>query len=329
MSSWPQKAIYWIFVYLAWTYMKSFGEMPIHSLLTNLVHISAYISVYLVLKQLIPRFFDQGKWLAFVSALIVATSIILLVWYVALNILCQYIELYYSTIPTSLGSFLLEAVQMYVPGMILLAWESYHDQEKEARRLHQLEKENLENELNYLKAQLNPQFLLNTLTNLKTFIENKSTKAPEMILKLSAMLDYVLYRSDRDSVPIKEEIQAIRDFTELEKLRLGDRLELSIQVNVDEQRNIAPLVLLSLIENNIKESVINASEQLKLTIDILTSEKSTNCLVQLSTSDKPATTNWTDLKRQLDISYPDKYSLSQQVQNNCITTSLKLLTAYG
>jgi len=129
----------------------------------------------------------------------------------------------------SLIDYLTQTVQFYSPAMALLAWESHHERKAEQERIHQLEKEKLNTELKFLKAQLNPHFLFNTLNNLYSFVVTGSPKAPEMILGLSGILDYVLYRSQQASVPLAEEITAIENFINLEKIRYGDRLEINYQ----------------------------------------------------------------------------------------------------
>jgi two-component system LytT family sensor kinase len=161
------------------------------------------------------------------------------------------ISLYYKvpafTVPESYGAYILEAVQMFVPGMILLAWESYDDAQREEQRLYILEKERISTELNYIKYKVNPQFIFNTLKNLKKFVDKKSDKTPDMILRLSEVLDYVLYRSQQSKVNLSEEVAVINDFLALEKLRLGDKLDVSIRTEGSLSFAIAPLTILSLI----------------------------------------------------------------------------------
>lgn len=325
--------LFWIAIYFIWAYMKTYGNISYNQLFINVIHVAAYASIYYVLKHWqIPHLFDKNKYFQFGLSLIASTAIIMLGWYFGIRLLSSFITIHPSTLPERLGPYALEAIQMFVPGMILLAWESYIDKEVEAEQLHKTEKEHLNNELKYLKAQVNPTFLFNTLKNLQTYVNAQSSKAPDMIMRLSGMLDYMLYKSQKEKVTLNEEVDAIKDFIALEQLRYEDKLEVDIFVEGDLSMLISPLVLLNIVERSINESVLEQDQQLKLTIEIIAIQNQLDYKIKIFQTESNLkhelkATELTSIKRQLELSYPHLHQLSSRTENNALITSLSLQTS--
>jgi sensor histidine kinase YesM len=129
-------------------------------------------------------------------------------------------------------------------------------------KLLQLQKDNLILELNALKSQINPHFLFNTLNNIYSLSLRKSDKAPEMILKLSDMMRYVLYECNSGAVPIEKEIQFIKNYMDLERLRHGAEVKIQFTLNGNPGQNkIEPLLLIPIVENSFKHGINNQLEK--------------------------------------------------------------------
>ncbi len=123
-------------------------------------------------------------------------------------------------------------------------------------KLLQLQKDNLILELSALKSQINPHFLFNTLNNIYSLSLRKSDKAPEMILKLSDMMRYVLYECNAGAVPIEKEIQFIKNYIDLERLRHGEEVKIDFTLNGNPGINrIEPLLLIPIVENSFKHGI--------------------------------------------------------------------------
>lgn len=231
------------------------------------------------------------------------------------------------------GSYLLKTVRYYTPAMALLAWESHQERRKELDRMKELEKEKIANELKYLKAQINPHFLFNTLNNLYSFVVNQSPKAPEMIMQLSGILDYVLYKSQKKFVALKDEISAIENFIELEKIRYGDRLEVIFNTSGDLNQTVSPLLLLSIVENAFKHGASGDIDFPKIKITIHADESRINCDVW-NTKSKISKGSLNDaykegiglenIQRQLGLIYPDRHKLAIEDQNNFFNLKLSI-----
>jgi LytS/YehU family sensor histidine kinase len=139
---------------------------------------------------------------------------------------------------------------------------------KEQRNL-QLQKENVESQLQLLKAQVHPHFLFNTLNNIYSFTQNTSPVASELVSRLSDMLRFILYEANHALVPLSKEIKLVEDYINLEKVRYGNMLD----VHIDTPRNtsdlhIAPLLLLPLVENCFKHGTSQILEHPWISLQI-------------------------------------------------------------
>jgi two-component system LytT family sensor kinase len=124
---------------------------------------------------------------------------------------------------------------------------------KTDKKRKEAENEKLFTELNLLKSQINPHFFFNTLNNIYSLAIQKSEKTPEAIVKLSELMRYIIYDTDKDKVPLSKEVDYIRNYIELEKLRLKDNAEIRFVVDGNPaEKLIEPLLLLPFIENAFK-----------------------------------------------------------------------------
>lgn len=189
----------------------------------------------------------------------------------------------------------------------------------------ELEKAKVEAELNNLKSQINPHFLLNTLNNIYALIEFNPPKAQTAVEELSKLLRHLLYENNETYVPLQKEVEFIKNYIELMRIRLSKNVELitNIEVTPGSSTLIAPLIFISLIENAFKHGV---SGNKKSFIDIQLTEEP-NGLVEFicknsafpkSESDKSGSgIGLNQVKRRLELLYPEQHTWTQKmVQNN-------------
>lgn len=120
----------------------------------------------------------------------------------------------------------------------------------------QILKEKTAAELEVLRSQINPHFLFNTLNNIYTLSLKKSDQTPDVVLKLSEMLDYLLYDCDADRVPVQKEIKLIENYLYLQKIRYDKRLNIKFDVEgLIADKTVAPMLLLPFVENSFKHGV--------------------------------------------------------------------------
>ncbi|MEO8416414.1 MAG: histidine kinase [Ginsengibacter sp.] len=139
---------------------------------------------------------------------------------------------------------------------------------KEQRNL-QLQKENTESQLQLLKAQVHPHFLFNTLNNIYSYTQNVSPVASKLVLGLSDLLRSILYECNQEFIPVHQEIKMIKNYITLEKIRYGNKLDISANISgVQGELSIAPLLLLPFVENSFKHGTSQVIEQPWLNIYI-------------------------------------------------------------
>jgi len=185
--------------------------------------------------------------------------------------------------------------------------------------------------LKVLKAQLHPHFLFNTLNNLYGLSLQKSAATPDGILKLSVLLDYLLYAAEKDSVSLHQEVELLDNYISLEKLRYGK--ELSVKSSISEDLvslRIAPLILLPLAENAFKHGQKANDGCLHLTI-LLTVEQ-TQLKVVLGNSFQSSLPRakshggigLQNLRERLDLLYPESYELDFRVTEDWFEVELQI-----
>ncbi len=203
--------------------------------------------------------------------------------------------------------------------------------ELEARK-KEVENEKLIAELRFLKAQINPHFLFNTLNNLYSLAFTNSPNTTEVIAKLSKMMRYMLYDSNHAKVPLDKEIEYIENYISLEKLRLNHQIPIDFEVKGNtNQVMIVPLVLITFLENAFKHGVNgnDPNSWVKVLLNIegktctYTVENST--LVSVNGNAREGSgIGLQNLKRRLELSYPNAYELKVENKNSKHSIQLKL-----
>jgi len=196
----------------------------------------------------------------------------------------------------------------------------------------ELEKEKRDAELRFLKAQMNPHFLFNVLNSLFALSIKNSDRTSDMILKLSAMLDFVLYQSNTELILIEKELKLIDDYVELEKLRYGEKLKFNMDINGDTKNiRIAPLVLFPLVENAFKHGV--STNLISPYINIELSITSNNIIFIIENSKSENKKNGmhnegiglNNVKRRLELLYFNKSILNINDTANMFKIELNLI----
>ena len=192
-----------------------------------------------------------------------------------------------------------------------------------------LTKEKVATELKTLKAQLNPHFLFNTLNNIYMLSIENSPKTPKSIEKLSKILDHVLYRCNTKYVSLTSEIELLENYIELEKLRYDDRLEINFNNHLDQDGEIAPLILLSLVENAFKHGAGEDSGSPKIDIDLYNTNTQfkfviSNTVVTESDRIERTPIGLKNIKKQLNLIYPNRFELQIDNCPKLFTVTVKL-----
>jgi Histidine kinase len=184
------------------------------------------------------------------------------------------------------------------------------------RQRAEAEREMVRAELALLKAQLHPHFLFNTLNNLYALVLKRSEKAPDMLMRLSGILSYVLYESNAAEVPLSQEIRICRDYVALEGERYGERLDISMTFEGDiTERKIAPMLFQPFIENAFKHGTSEQLGNVWISIDLsLQDDQLLFRVINSRQPDAPATAGQglgiANVRKRLALLYPGRSTLT-------------------
>ncbi|NJM25364.1 MAG: histidine kinase [Bacteroidia bacterium] len=181
------------------------------------------------------------------------------------------------------------------------------------RRLIELSRSHAESELRFLKAQMNPHFLFNTINNIYSLSLVKSDRTPEALMKLSELLRYMLYETN-EQVPLAKEVTILHDYAHLFQLRYENPLHLTISTEVRTDASVEPLVLVPILENALKHSglgindrafVIFSLEEVNRTLVV----QCTNSRTDVRVKDEPGGIGLSNITKRLELVYPGRHQL--------------------
>jgi LytS/YehU family sensor histidine kinase len=187
-------------------------------------------------------------------------------------------------------------------------------------------------QLELLKNQVQPHFIFNTLNNIYSLSLKNSPRTSDLIYRLSSLLSYMLYDSRQEFIPVSKEMEYIHNYIELEKIRYGERLDVAVNCfDAVEQFTIPPLLILPLVENSFKHGVSNDVGNSWIRVDI--SVKDDWLTVKIENSRVPDQVNghavykgigMENVKKRLEIIYPDRHEFKCMSEGQSFLTILKL-----
>ena len=198
----------------------------------------------------------------------------------------------------------------------------------------ELERQRIASELEYLKQQINPHFLFNALNSIYSLSISASPDSPDAILKLSSILRYMLYETNKNKVPLNEELNVIENYIGLQKLRLTNKTKVNYSLEGDaESYYVEPLLLIPLIENAFKYGV-DSSEESFITISIRILDKNLifeakNKIAVKQKVEESSGIGIKNIKRRLELLFPENHKFSVKTENNYFYVYMKLPLSYG
>ncbi len=295
---------------------------------------TTYVSIY----NLIPNYLITKRYVLFaiysIYTLIISVFTILFSIFFGFAFLSNFEFGEVNTINRS-GVFIITCVYLVV--IIVSAFKLLKLNLKQSKTNGELEAKILEaqlklkdQELKYLKMQIHPHFLFNTLNTMYGYALKKAEETPEMILKLSNLLDYLLYQVDKPLVPLTDEINHIKDYISLEQMRFNDTLD----VNFSEDScttyiEVAPMLFLPFVENGFKHGKIK-SGTLSINISMRCEANSIRFNIKNSHSKSTSTKSGIGLKnikKRLELLYSNRHELHIIESNHWFEVQLKLILA--
>jgi len=287
--------------------------------------------VYFNLYFLIPRFLFRRKY--FFYGLFFCLSLAFIsVQTILINEVYTHFgsKLYAKLAPMNISNVLVYIVDNFYLVGLATAIKFLKDSIVNRQWMEEKEKQYLQTELNFLKSQIQPHFFFNTLNNLYSLTLKKSDLAPEVVLKLSALMSYMLYESNSALVPLDKEISYLRNYLDVEQLRFGQRLSVSFTLQgKTEEMNIPPMILILFIENSFKHGVKNNINKINIDISLRVENGFLRFRVENPAPEEEVSTENAGIglkngRRRLDLLYGDGYSLDTSTANGIYIAELKI-----
>jgi len=311
------KGLEWLI--LIWKFIS----FSIQAMLFNLIYFGYY---YLNKKILIPKIFQKKGFIYYGFSIAASILIFYPVFVLFIGQLPILPELDLGiregtskAFGPDGGFFAFFAMIMTLPVIISNQWFSQSNQ------IVNLEKEKTDTELNLLKQQINPHFFFNTLNNLYALSITKDEQTPEMIMQLSELMRYVIYKGKEEKVGLTEEVKYIEDYIQLEQVRLHKKLDFSFrQMISDENIEIPPLLFITFVENAFKHGIHPAEGDCYLHLTLKATKDGIEFVCENSVEEinaKPSGIGLENLRRRLELRFPNQHEMTaQQIENSFIAT---------
>ena len=319
---------FWLLWLFGWA---SFLSVIGSAFTDNFIRIGLWIPVFIIFSYpvsyiAIPKLLLKGKYLVFPGAL--------LFWLVVGWYLTVYFLRYISAPVLDL---------MHMPHGDAYAWQCFlcvltttacfsslslgRQWLLKQREFLQVQQEKITAELQLLKAQVHPHFLFNTLNNIYSFSLDRSPKTPELILKLSSLLSYMLYDCKAEEVRLEKEVEIMKDYIDLEKERYGNTIEISWTAEGDISANfISPLLMLPFLENAFKHGASEQIEKPWMGVDISVTNNILKFKIANSKNEYISHSNngigINNVKKRLELLYLGKFELKINDEGDFFAVSL-------
>ena len=315
--------IFWSILFLLFTVVEGSKGNMLLTIKKEIINIGFFaLIVYLNIVYIFPKYVENKNLFGhllnlFVIALLITPIKTLIIFFLHNNdpqaqatLLKNQIYIFFSTFLVGLSSSIYSIFREWL---------------RSQREKQELQKQTLTSELRFLKSQINPHFLFNTLNNLYALTLKKSDLAPEIVLKLSEMMRYMLYECNERRVPLSKEVNYLKNYLELEKLRQGKNIKtnLIVQGEIGSQM-IVPLMFIPFVENSFKHGISDSISEGYVNIEILISDQDLQInivnskITRLSPPNKIKSggIGLVNIRRRLNLIYPEEYILDIQDSPN-------------
>ena len=283
------------------------------------------ISVYTAIYVLLPRFILTGKYFSLAVVVIILTVFyfsLALVLTVALGSVTR--DVPFNQLPISFRWFLPIRYGIGLPltsavlTTIIKLLKVWHQKQKENELL---QRQKINNELQLLKTQFQPNFIYNSLQHIYNLVRKHSPQSPETVLKLSDLLSYILYENEKAFVPEERELQILKTYLSLKKTFYSKRLWVQLKYEGNPVgMKIEPLLLVSIIENCFDEFLHKPEQQLTLDIEIMIDNSELYFIMKCSSDQTELTTHsqdykWENVLKRIELLYPGRNNFDMFTEN--------------
>ena len=308
--------LFWLMVFGLWYYLRyqDFSSNAMALKVTTVKVIDLALLVYITNLFLIPKFLYRKQYVIFsvIYFTMIAASSLWKINIIGHILMSQDFNIW--------DNFKTRIYDNFIPHILLVstgaAFKILTDYAKAQRHIGEMAKEKAEAELNFLKQQINPHFLFNSLNSVFFLIDKKNEEARNALHRFSEMLRYQLYECNGEKIPVEKEMSYLNDYVNLQRLRKGE----NFQITFNQSKNlkdflIEPLLLIPFVENSFKHLSHFDKEDNEVHIDV---SRVNNCMFlkvsnttngnRIKENDKGGI-GLINVKRRLELLYPRKHTL--------------------
>ena len=323
---------FWIVVFFSWFYLRhqEYRNSTMALAVTFVKVADLMVMIYFVNYWLIPKVLYKKRYIDFSVVFIVMALVSGICKVYMLRVITGNASTYsFNTgLKTKLYENVISDFFLVLAGAAVRMIVDYLAMQQ---RLAEVAKEKAVTELNFLKSQINPHFLFNSLNAVYFLIHKENSEARDALHKFSDMLRYQLYEASVDKIPLEKEVRYLKDYSDLQMLRKDDTVQISFKVP-DQlySYRIEPLLLIPFLENAFKHISHHQSEPNTVSVELDVKDdilyySVQNTKEQISGStEKPGGIGLNNVKRRLELLYPGKYELVATDQGDKYLIYLKL-----
>jgi len=283
-------------------------------------------SFYLNIHVLMPRFFKPKKYGLYALSLLATLAMVMFLH-----------SLLFRVFITTVPFVFLNSLRFLFPAFLLtiavsVAYKVTVEKNRADNLQMQKNQENLKSELAFLRSQISPHFILNVLNNIVALNRLKSTELEPTLMKLSGLMQYMLYETDEEKVLLKTEVEYLQSYIELQQQRFGSKVKVTLDISLaNEWSEIEPMLLIPFVENAFKHG-IGMVENPEINIAFISTPQN-ELLFRVRNKYNPASTQIEDktsgiglvnVKRRLNILYGNRQKLEISTNHKIFEVSLSI-----
>jgi len=330
---------FWVGAYFFYNYFLGYGSSNTEyvNLFSTFLMPITVTTGYFVVYYLVPKYLLAQKHALFflygIYTLVISVYLIILSILYGVVFLSEFSTQAAAPLTKSLP-LIIVAVFLVVSVMVLISLVFHHynsnlKTESLQRKVLETELQLREQQLRFLKMQIHPHFLFNTLNTIYGFALKQSKDTPEVILKLSNLLDYILYQVKKPLVPLCEEIAHIEEYISLERIRFKDTLFVDFnKINISETLQVPPMLFIPFVENAFKHgNIINDSLTIYIAVEVIDGTlffNIKNTVKKLENKKSTEGLGLDNLKSRLELLYPKRYLFNIENKNGWFEVNLSI-----
>jgi sensor histidine kinase YesM len=335
---WLQHSCFWILS--TYVLFRVFNQDPEY-ITTDLIYallfqISLWFVVYFQLWLLIPKMLRTGRYLVYLLGFVFSLRMGVFINHLTFDYLADWIFPDYYFISYYQDTELMQFMLVYgVASTLFKLSKSWFELRSKEKQINRLEREKLDAELQALRAQLDPHFLFNSLNNVYSLALDADKKVPTYLLRLSDNLRYMLYECQAQEVSLSKELEYIRNYLELQRLKVGPEVLIHLEVDGPAERiKVAPLLFIPFIENSFKHGLRGNNKNARINIRFEGTEAHMHFRIcntitiprKEDTAELPAVggIGLENVRKRLELLYPEQHQLAIRRASTQFEVELKL-----